>query len=521
LEHARQIEQELATLGIVVPPGTLKAGMTGAIAAEVISRLLGDPRLRSLSGRLQALLAQTRRRDPAAGAATGERPPAPPGDAPRPPGKIPEVRPDQPISFWPADGSTRDMRGSNHGTLINGAGYADAGFGQAFMLARPDQWVDLGNSASLRFSRKPFTLSAWAWFAGATGQDATILSKMAASGRDGWKLHKFDNDRFAFCLGAGDEDGCAAEAPTSLSGRTAASARSWYHVAVVRGSKDMWLFVNGEAEADKPVPDFVDTHESQMAVGGPGFVGMVDEIEVYDRALSAAAIKAIASPVARSGDGSGRPRSPTEVAGTPPFAGDDIARAIAVEPAPQLLGIDGGIGDVVAMALAKRPQDRPQTAGELVDRFRRAMEGGASGAGTAARTPGSPAGAPPAPRSAPGLATIGAVLVGAAIVGFVLAIRIFWLIGRTAVQAIARMRSPDLAPLAQASATVLLTTILLSVTTPTLYSPPLNYMFWLLAGVQCRLRDLELAAVRARAGAGVAPGAPGGRAGAFGGACDP
>jgi hypothetical protein len=288
-EHARRIEDALRARGLPVVSGTLQQGSSGRDAARAIARSLGDAGLRALAGRLQMSLARTRQAAPASKAV-----PEAAGASREPRMASPqEEREPKPIARWPADGDARDTVGTSHGKLMRGASFTDAGFGWSFMLTRPDQLIDLGNVPVLRFSRAPFTLSAWVWFAARMGQRSSIVSKMSELGDDGWWLGKLADDVFGFCLGNGGGDGCAAGAPTSLRSRTVAVADRWYHVVLVRGAKEMSLFIDGEPEDAKPLPAFVDTHRVNMVLGG-GFVGMIDEVVVFDRELSGRTIKALA-----------------------------------------------------------------------------------------------------------------------------------------------------------------------------------------------------------------------------------
>lgn len=59
------------------------------------------------------------------------------------------------------------------------------------------------------------------------------------------------------------------------------------------------------------------------------------------------------------------------LAGTPPFSGSDILGGHMYEPPPPIRGVDEVVGEVVARLLAKSPDDRPQTAREVVELIER------------------------------------------------------------------------------------------------------------------------------------------------------
>jgi hypothetical protein len=77
------------------------------------------------------------------------------------------------------------------------------------------------------------------------------------------------------------------------------------------------------------------------------------------------------------------------------------------------------------------------------------------------------------------------------VIGFLLVTRIFWSLASTCVRAVRWITHPELHALALATAVVLLGTMLMSFTGPTLYTSPLCYLFWTLAGLLFRLIELE------------------------------
>ena len=109
-----------------------------------------------------------------------------------------------PVSWWPGEGSADDIVGRNHGVLQNGAAFAAGKVGQAFSLDGIDDYVDLGNSATLHVSGGDFTIEAWVRFDTLTS-DMSILDKMSPAlvNSDGWRLLKQADNRVWFCLGGG------------------------------------------------------------------------------------------------------------------------------------------------------------------------------------------------------------------------------------------------------------------------------------------------------------------------------
>ena len=137
---------------------------------------------------------------------------------------------------------------------------------------------------------------------GAPQGDMSILDKMSTDGgnRDGWRLIKQDDNRFYFCLGGGEQGKCAVAWPAyTVFSTTLAQTGIWYHVAAVKSSSSFAIYVNGVLEDERsPVPSFTDTSSANLRIGsypleGVYLNGMVDEVAIYNRALSGDEIQAL------------------------------------------------------------------------------------------------------------------------------------------------------------------------------------------------------------------------------------
>lgn len=215
------------------------------------------------------------------------------------------------VSWWPGDGNTDDIANANHGMLEGGLTFAAGQVGRAFHLDGIDDSVDLGNASNLHVSAGDFTVNAWVLFnalshppgenLGAPQGDMSIVDKMSTSGvnEDGWRLIKQDDNRFYFCLGGGEQGNqCGWPAYTVFS-TTQAVTSAWYHVAAVKSSSSFAIYVNGVLEDERsPVPSFTDTNSANLRIGsypleGAHLNGLVDEVQIYNRALSGDKIQAI------------------------------------------------------------------------------------------------------------------------------------------------------------------------------------------------------------------------------------
>ena len=213
------------------------------------------------------------------------------------------------VSWWPGDGNANDIKDGNNGTLQNGVTFATGMVDQAFLLDGIDDFVDVGNAPNLQVSPSEFTVDAWVNFNalshppgennGAPPGDMSILDKMSPSGvnTDGWRLIKQDDNRFWFCFGAGGDNGCGDPAFTVFS-QTDAVTGADYHVSAVKTSTIFSIYVNGVLEDTRPLPSFTDSNSTDLLIGanaleGAHLNGLIDEVEIFNRALSASEIQAI------------------------------------------------------------------------------------------------------------------------------------------------------------------------------------------------------------------------------------
>jgi hypothetical protein len=189
--------------------------------------------------------------------------------------------------------------GGHNGTAVGGVIYANGRVGQAFSLDGVDDVVSLGNAPALRVSSSDFTIDAWVLFNTRQG-DMSIVDKMSTGGVnvDGWRLIKQEDQRFWFCFGGGSQNRCVDPAFTVFS-TTLATTGSWFHVAAVKNSSSFAIYVNGVREdARSPIPGFEDTNSTDLLIGayalqGAHLNGLVDEVELFNRALTGEEIKSI------------------------------------------------------------------------------------------------------------------------------------------------------------------------------------------------------------------------------------
>lgn len=188
------------------------------------------------------------------------------------------------VSWWTGDGNGNDIEGSNNGMLQNGAIATGAGkVGQAFSLDGVNDYVTVANHSSLNgFSSA--TIDAWIRLNATSGRQA-IVSKTPA----GEYYLLINNGKLSF-----ENNNVSSDVFT---GTTMLSAAVWYHVAVTYDGSNTRLYVNG-VEDGIQAGIWAAANSQSLSIGQRGdnadfFNGLIDEVEIFDRALSAAEIQSL------------------------------------------------------------------------------------------------------------------------------------------------------------------------------------------------------------------------------------
>lgn len=244
------------------------------------------------------------------------------------------------VSWWRGEGSARDAVGSNHGTLRNGAAFTPGYVGQAFRFDGANDYVRAG-TAGLS-NNNDYTFEVWVRvtvhppFGSAPGilalGDPTLgdqaLVLYNVSGAAGFGLISYIDTGQAQSVDQG-------ALPT---------IGAWHHIAAVRNTADstLKLYVNGTEVASAALigtTAFYGNVTLQLGArfnvsapdGIDSFPGRIDEISLYNRALTANKIQALFA--------AGR-------AGKCVLCGGMVATIIGTEGPDLLVGTDGP--DVIA-----------------------------------------------------------------------------------------------------------------------------------------------------------------------------
>ncbi len=203
------------------------------------------------------------------------------------------------VGWWAGDGDERDISGlGNNGTPVpNPFGYAIGKVGQAFNFTTEGQRISIPDGASLQ--PQSLTVEGWGNLTAVNSAAPTFFGKALGSGNSDSYIVWYQSGTLhgAIC----NNSGCAQlDAPSF-------SLNVWHHIAFTfddpggATTKTLVLYVDGVSVASGTTTGAVgyDTHPALIGAdydfGSIKFswTGGLDEITLYNRALSAAEILAI------------------------------------------------------------------------------------------------------------------------------------------------------------------------------------------------------------------------------------
>jgi hypothetical protein len=208
------------------------------------------------------------------------------------------------VSWWPGDGNADDVQNVNDGTLQGDATFAPGMVGQAFSLDGVGDFVESPENGSLDLNG-PFTIDLWVKPNTASGRKDPLVSKWDFSGaiwsNVAYELSLIGPDQWIqFGIVCGQTNMFRQTVPNAV------PLNVFSHVAAVYRqdpSPALEIYVNGELKDGVDLGgscSFINQHDIPFRIGKridanrPVFFdGLIDEVEVFNRALTATEIRAI------------------------------------------------------------------------------------------------------------------------------------------------------------------------------------------------------------------------------------
>ncbi|HQU85580.1 MAG TPA: sialidase domain-containing protein, partial [Pyrinomonadaceae bacterium] len=196
-------------------------------------------------------------------------------------------------AWYAGDGNTNDLQGGNNATLENGATYGNGKVGQGFRFDGFDDQITIPHNANQNGGTN-LTLEAWIYSTNLV-HGGTIIQKRTAGNVGGYLLEPTQP------AGGGAPNGLAfiimiGGVYQNLNPANIVTANVWQHVAATYDGAFMRIYVNGVEVGNRAQTGAIDNVTTPIVIGRNAvnttvFSGGIDEIGIYNRALSAAEIR--------------------------------------------------------------------------------------------------------------------------------------------------------------------------------------------------------------------------------------
>ena len=210
----------------------------------------------------------------------------------------------------------------NHGKIMGGAKWAKGKIGGALEFDGSDDFVSIPNEGAFDIT-DGVTVSAWIRVESFTKPWQAFVTK----GDRAWRLHRANETKgvgFACSDLSRQEVG-------DLLGKADVADSQWHHVAGVLDGDKALIFVDGVKDTSAASSPKISVNDYPVLIGanaqraGRLFHGLIDDVRIYDRALSADELRVLAN----------------EGGGAEPPPGDSVAENPPTSPSPPLLRLDG------------------------------------------------------------------------------------------------------------------------------------------------------------------------------------
>lgn len=196
------------------------------------------------------------------------------------------------VGYWAFEGDVKDCtKYENHGTIGGNPVFVDGVHGKALHFDGTGDNVNVGNDNSLNFaSNQPFTVEAWIK-TDAIGANYTIIQKGPNDATEELTVLNLASNKWYFDWGAGG----------AYRQGSVVAADTWYHfVGRYNGNNTGNIFINGVEIVYSGQSNNIHNKNTFDLVFGQGrglnnFHGTLDEVKIYNRALTDAEILAHAT----------------------------------------------------------------------------------------------------------------------------------------------------------------------------------------------------------------------------------
>ncbi len=202
------------------------------------------------------------------------------------------------IGWWKLDETSgllaRDSSGrENHGTLYNmtGSEWTAGIIGGALEFDGNTDYVDCGNDGSLQITGTEISLAAWVKWDSADDYSTIAMKTSSGSWTDGYGLYAHSDNTINFYV---------TQWNVNVASKSFTADGQWHHVVGTYDGSDVRVWVDGvEGTPDSYTGNITNAnHSFEIGRGysdSYNFDGTLDDVRIYNRALSAAEIASLAN----------------------------------------------------------------------------------------------------------------------------------------------------------------------------------------------------------------------------------
>jgi hypothetical protein len=195
------------------------------------------------------------------------------------------------ISWWTGNFTANDEVSTNNSTLENGATYAPGEVGYAFSFNGVDQYVSVPDNPAWGFGTNAFSIDLWANFSAVGGAPAFLANDDGGGSTYKW-IFWLNGSTLQLHVNTPSGD-----ATYIASYSFSPTVGEWYHIALTRNGSTFLFYVDGSLVSSNTSTVVIPTPDAPLTIGqaegGFYFSGLLDEIQIYSRALSASEVQAI------------------------------------------------------------------------------------------------------------------------------------------------------------------------------------------------------------------------------------
>jgi hypothetical protein len=195
------------------------------------------------------------------------------------------------VAYYEFENNADDSSGNEiHGTLVGDAGFAEGpeGYGMALSLDGDGDYVDCGLNPLLDITEE-ITFTYWIKVVALDRSWNTVLSR----GDDSWRSSRAGENNFM-------EAAVGGTSGNYLYGVTPVDDDKWHHFGAVYDGDTFTLYLDGEKESSEESTGLITASTYPLLIGenaqatGRFWNGLIDEVVIYDRALSTGEIRYLA-----------------------------------------------------------------------------------------------------------------------------------------------------------------------------------------------------------------------------------